>query len=284
MLKRDRQNGWFTMVKSKIKRNPYAQYMLNQLEMIEQQRQYWLKHPREFARDLIRFAVYCNKNISLEDKMNIEKTLEGQLNMVTEKDIGKKCIALWGEADQIRQTVEECAELIVVLAKYGRNVNGSSKDQICEELADVEIMINQMKLIFDADIIESQKRYKLARLNERVTFEKGQFSMVIMYTLSEGLYIQIDGSNINLGVYTLYGDEMKIENEKMYRRGIDYPAYREGVKMHLCMSGKELKEWFSEEELTKENYPHPDAYHGSLQKVRTDEKVWLEGCATMYEK
>ena len=29
-----------------------------------------------------------------------------------------------------------------------------------------------------------------------------------MYTLSEGLYIQIDGSYIILKVYTLYGDKM----------------------------------------------------------------------------
>ena len=91
--------------------------------------------------------------------------------MVTEQEIGVKCIMLWGESDQIRQTVEECAELITVLAKYGRNVNGSTKEQICEELADVEIMLNQMKIIFDKDMIQSFKNLKLARLNERVVNE-----------------------------------------------------------------------------------------------------------------
>ena len=57
---------------------------------------------------------------------------------------------------------------------------------------------------------------------------------------------------------------MKIENKKWYKRGIDYPPYTRGCKMHLTMNGKELKKWFTEEELTKENYPHPEAYHGSL--------------------
>jgi len=47
--------------------------------------------------------------------------------------------------------------------KYYKN-----KEQICEELADVEIMLNQMKIIFDKDMIQSFKNLKLARLNERV--------------------------------------------------------------------------------------------------------------------
>lgn len=65
------------MVKSKIKRNPYAQFYLNQLEMIEQQRQYWLKHPDIFIKDFTRMMFTLNKNISIEDRMKLEKTLEG---------------------------------------------------------------------------------------------------------------------------------------------------------------------------------------------------------------
>jgi len=55
---------------------------------------------------------------------------------------------------------------------------------------------------------------------------------------------------------------LKIENEKNYRRGVDYPAYRNHVKMHIAMSGKELRQWFSDEDL--KDYPKPDAYAGSL--------------------
>lgn len=55
---------------------------------------------------------------------------------------------------------------------------------------------------------------------------------------------------------------MKIEDEKWYRRGRDYPYYQNGAKMHLAMQGKELKQWFSEEEL--KDYPKPNAYCGSL--------------------
>jgi hypothetical protein len=55
---------------------------------------------------------------------------------------------------------------------------------------------------------------------------------------------------------------MKIEDKVWYRRGRDYPAYKNHVKMHIAMQGKELKEWFAEEEL--KDYPKPDAYTGSL--------------------
>jgi len=61
---------------------------------------------------------------------------------------------------------------------------------------------------------------------------------------------------------------LKIEDEKWYRRGKDYPAYAKSkiddtwVKMSIAMQGKELKEWFTEEEL--KDYPQPNAYTGSL--------------------
>lgn len=55
---------------------------------------------------------------------------------------------------------------------------------------------------------------------------------------------------------------MKIEDEKWYRRGRDYPLFKDGVKMHLAMQGKELKTWFTEEEL--KDYPKADGYTGSL--------------------
>ena len=91
--------------------------------------------------------------------------------MVTEEQVGVKCLMLWGEKDQIRQTMEECAELIVKLAKYKRNVNGSTKEQIAEEIADVEIMCKQMRIVFSNELVDSFKIQKLAKLNERVDKE-----------------------------------------------------------------------------------------------------------------
>jgi len=54
----------------------------------------------------------------------------------------------------------------------------------------------------------------------------------------------------------------KINDRKMYRRGRDYPYYKDHAKMSIVMQGNELKQWFTEEEL--KDYPKPDAYTGSL--------------------
>jgi hypothetical protein len=46
-----------------------------QMEMIEEQRQRWLKHPDEFIKDFTRMMFALNKNISIEDRMKLEKPL-----------------------------------------------------------------------------------------------------------------------------------------------------------------------------------------------------------------
>jgi hypothetical protein len=89
--------------------------------------------------------------------------------MINEEVIDKKCIEVWGESEQIRQTIEECAELIVKLAKWKREVNGSTPIEICNEIADVEIMCKQMRLIFDFDDkVDKFKEIKLLGLEARL--------------------------------------------------------------------------------------------------------------------
>lgn len=56
----------------------------------------------------------------------------------------------WGNEPQVRQTMEECAELIVALNKALRDPEDPGKN-ILEELADVTIMVEQMKQLYDVD-------------------------------------------------------------------------------------------------------------------------------------
>lgn len=63
--------------------------------------------------------------------------------------IYKKALDLWGEEAQINMCIEELGEAIVELSKRYRKKNGTNSARILEELVDVEIMIEQMKLIFD---------------------------------------------------------------------------------------------------------------------------------------
>lgn len=58
--------------------------------------------------------------------------------------------------------------------------------------------------------------------------------------------------------------EFLTRESRMYRRGIDYPPYKDNVKMPLVMDEEELREWFTEEELRRMGYPRKHGYHGPL--------------------
>jgi len=69
--------------------------------------------------------------------------------------------------------IEECGELIVKLAKYGRNHNGSKPEDIVDEIADVEIMMAQLRVIFKEYSVDYAKDLKLNRLKKRVEYGEG---------------------------------------------------------------------------------------------------------------
>lgn len=87
----------------------------------------------------------------------------------------KDAIELWGADSQIKMMFEEMAELIKALCKLDRG-NGSSPEKIlhvCEEITDVEIVLEQMKLIFgNEEYRNSVKNQKLNRLKDKVEKEK----------------------------------------------------------------------------------------------------------------
>ena len=96
-----------------------------------------------------------------------------------DRELYNKAIQKWGERSQVKMAIEECAELIKALAKYDRNNNGSTIDEILEEMADVEIMIEQLKIIFNykysndtVDKFKEIKRQKLERLEKLVMEEE----------------------------------------------------------------------------------------------------------------
>lgn len=66
-----------------------------------------------------------------------------------------------GRRQQIK-AMEELAELIQALAKYSI---GQPKDDIVEEIADVEIMLEQLKFLLSIsdEEIDTMKKYKIRR-------------------------------------------------------------------------------------------------------------------------
>lgn len=65
------------------------------------------------------------------------------------------------------QLVEECGELLDVIAKSYRNRAG--KDDIITELADVSIMVEQMAFFYGLGEFRAEKERKLLRLKERLS-------------------------------------------------------------------------------------------------------------------
>ncbi|MDO4831001.1 MAG: hypothetical protein Q4A46_05955 [Clostridia bacterium] len=100
---------------------------------------------------------------------------------MTAKEIMQKAINTYGVENQMIKTVEELSELSQALCKSIVRLNYTkektsleddlkSVDNIFEEIADVEIMLEQCKMIFyeSEDKINDYKKEKIKRLERRL--------------------------------------------------------------------------------------------------------------------
>lgn len=78
----------------------------------------------------------------------------------------QQCIDKWGADDQIMMMLEEMAELANVLCKSHRG--RVTVDEITTEIADVTIMVEQLRLIFGKDNVDKEIERKLDRLANRL--------------------------------------------------------------------------------------------------------------------
>lgn len=80
-------------------------------------------------------------------------------------EINKAAIEYYGAKMQENQCIEECVELIQAINKKHRGW----EHNIPEEIADVEICLEQLKMINNcADEVERYKTAKTERLKERI--------------------------------------------------------------------------------------------------------------------
>ena len=84
-------------------------------------------------------------------------------------DFYNEIIDRLGERNQITKCVEELSELQQVLCKLLSADCGVNKDKVIEEIADVEIMLNQIKIILEIseEEITNMKNYKIMRTAKR---------------------------------------------------------------------------------------------------------------------
>lgn len=89
-----------------------------------------------------------------------------------EMAILEQAVDIYGPESQIRKAIEEMAELTKELCKDGGT--GERVDLIAEEMADVEIMLQQLRVIYRADRIGLyEERWRAAKLDRlRMRLEK----------------------------------------------------------------------------------------------------------------
>ena len=75
----------------------------------------------------------------------------------------------YGIDHQLAKTQEECAELIDAIAKFlqGR----VDEDAVVTEIADVQIMLEQLKIVFGKDAVRLEINRKIERLEQRIKNE-----------------------------------------------------------------------------------------------------------------
>lgn len=88
------------------------------------------------------------------------------------QNIYQEALEKFGIDSQVIMTFEEMAELQKVLCKFLRNnkiITPEILDHVADEIADVEVMLSQMKEHFQCkELVKRKKIFKLNRLAKRL--------------------------------------------------------------------------------------------------------------------
>ena len=107
------------------------------------------------------------------------------------KQLLERVITANGMNKQLDVAIEELSELIQAICKIKRrdslsNESFAVKGNLAEEMADVEIVLAELKLMFDnEDNVKEWKDYKLDRLEKRLNEKYSFETMSGVYDLSE---------------------------------------------------------------------------------------------------
>lgn len=137
------------------------------------------------------------------------------------REVYQKAIDTYGVDEQMRIIYEEMCELGVALSKYHREPGAETLSDVCEEIADVQIMIAQAKLMFGESEVQKLIDEKTERLKSRI--EENEEVEVVHAKhqyLSTDTYKWVNPDNIDLEVgdivfaETKYGEKPVIVTKK----------------------------------------------------------------------
>lgn len=84
-----------------------------------------------------------------------------------EKTVCVLAVENFGPESQINMAIEECAELIDALCKFRRERVGTL--DVVTEIADVQIMCEQLAYMFGEQTVVDERKRKIDRLQKRLT-------------------------------------------------------------------------------------------------------------------
>lgn len=77
-----------------------------------------------------------------------------------------QAVDTWGEDVQIDIALEELGELVTALSRLRRH--RVTEADVAEEIADVQIMLDQMQIVFDEPDVDAEIERKINRLRDRL--------------------------------------------------------------------------------------------------------------------
>lgn len=111
------------------------------------------------------------------------------MNEADRKEVLFQAVRVFGEKSQIRMAIEEMSELIKALCKLERADTMAESDKavgnVIEEMADVQIMLDQLRIIFKTDA-KAVEDVKLDRLVRRIVVKDARDCALRFSLLEEG--------------------------------------------------------------------------------------------------
>lgn len=107
---------------------------------------------------------------SIRDFMGLETISDAEYQYIPNRKVLYQALNKWGTDLQIQMIQEECMELALAIQKYMHRepFKACNDDQVIDEIADVIIMIEQAKIIFDQNSINKRVAVKMNRLKDKL--------------------------------------------------------------------------------------------------------------------
>lgn len=87
-------------------------------------------------------------------------------------ELYRHVLETYGQQSQVIMAIEELSECAAKLAKVANGRIGLWDSEVLSEIADAEIMLEQLRLIIGDHLIDTAKVGKLCRLRERLQREE----------------------------------------------------------------------------------------------------------------